>query len=110
MHVLHSKKHSDHHHDSVKQMAAKHRSELKKITDPIEGMIEGLSEAHDNMEKMKKMIREQGEEINKAIDLHYDELLQKLMRQKNEVKQRACDVLLEKEKAVTTQLEEVALM
>ena len=104
------KKHSDHHHNSVEQMAAKHRSELKKITDPIEGMIENHSNAHDNMEKMKKKIREQGEEINKVIDMHYDELLQKLMRQKDEVKQRAYDVLLEKEKTVTTQLEEVALM
>ena len=104
------KKHSDHNHDSVKQMASKHRDELKKITDPIEGMIENLSEVHDNMEKMKKKIREQGEEINKVIDIHYDELLQKLMKQKGEVKQRACVVVLEKEKAVTTQLEEIALM
>ena len=33
------KKHNGHHHDSVKQMTTKHRNELKKITDPVEGMI-----------------------------------------------------------------------
>ena len=51
------KKHNGHHHDSVKQMATKHRNELKKITDPVEGMIKNLSEAHDDIEKMMKKTR-----------------------------------------------------
>ena len=104
------KKHNGHHHDSVKQMATKHRNELKKITDPVEGMINNLSEAHDSIEKMKKKIRSQGEEVDKKIDRYYDELLQKLMKQKEEVKQQARDVVSQKEKAVTTQIEEVASM
>ena len=66
------KKHNGHHHDSVKQMASKHRNELKKITDPVEGMIKKLSEAHDNIEKMKKKIKRQGEEVDKKIDRYYD--------------------------------------
>ena len=104
------KKHNGHHHDSVKQMATKHRNELKKITDPVEGMIKNLSEAHDNIEKMKEKIRGRGEEVDKKIDQYYDELLQKLMKQKDEVKQQAHDAVSQKEKAVTTQLEEVASM
>ena len=104
------KEHSNHHHDSLMKMADKHRSELKKITDPIEGMIKNLSEAHDNMQMMKRKIRKQGEEINEVIDKYYDELLQKLMKQRNEMKQQACNVLLEKEKAVIIQQEEVASM
>ena len=104
------KKHNGHHHDSVKQMATKHRNELKKITDPVEGMIKNLSEAHDNIEKMKKKIRRRGKEVDKKIDQYYDELLQKLMKQKDEVKQQAHDAVSQKEKAVTTQLEEVASM
>ena len=104
------KKHNGHHHDSVKQMATKHRDELKKITDPVTGMITNLSEAHENIDKMKKKIRRRSEEVDKKIDQYYDELLQKLMKQKDEVKQQAHDAVSQKEKAVTTQLEEVASM
>ena len=104
------KKHNGHHHDSVKQMATKHRNELKKITDPVEGMITNLSEAHDNIEKMKKKIRRQGGEVDRKIDGYYDELIEKLMKQKDEVKQQAHDAVSQKEKAVTTQLEEMTSM
>ena len=104
------KKHNGHHHDSVKQMASKHRNELKKITNPVEGMIKNLCEAHDNIEKVRKKIRRQGEEVDKNIDQYYDELVQELMKQKDEVKQQAHDAVSQKEKAVTTQLEEVTSM
>ena len=104
------KKHNGHHHDSVKQMVTKHRNELKKITDPVKEMIKNLSEAHDNIEKMMKKTRRRGEEVDKKIDRYYDELLQKLMKQKEEVKQQAHDAVSQKEKAMITQLEEVASM
>ena len=104
------KKHNGHHHDNVKLMATKHRNELKKITDPVEGKIKNLSEAHDNIEKMKKKIRRRGEVVDKKIEQYYDELLQKLMKQKEEVRQQARDAVSQKVKAVTTQMEEMALM
>ena len=46
----------------------------------------------------------------KKIDRYYDELIEKLMKQKDEVKQQAHDAVSQKEKAVTTQLEEVTSM
>ena len=101
------KKHNGHNHDSVKQMATKHRNELKKTTDPVEEMIKNLSEANDNIEKMMKKTRRQGEEVDEKIDRYYDELLQKLMKQKDEVKQQAHDAISQKEKAMITQLDEV---
>ena len=58
MHILYGKKtHNGHQHDSIKLMAAKHRVELKKITDPVEGMIKNLSEARDDIEKIMMKIR-----------------------------------------------------
>ena len=103
-------KHNGHNHGSVKQMATKHRKELKKITNPVEGMIKNLSEANDNIEKMMRKTRRRGEEVDKKIDRYYDELLQKLMKQKDEVKQQAYDALSQKEKAMITQLDEVTSM
>ena len=101
------KDHNGHNHDTVKKMADKHRQELKEITAPVEEMITSLCEAHDNIDKMKVKIRQQGDEVNKKIDQHYDELVQKLMEQKEQLKQQVHDTVSQKEKAVTTQLEEV---
>ena len=105
------KTHNGHKHDSVKLMATKHRVELKKITaDPVEGMMKSLSEARDSIEKIMMKIRRRGEEVDGKIDQHYDELVQELMKQKDEVKQQARDAVSKKENAMITQLEEVASM
>ena len=101
------KDHNGHNHDTVKKMVGKHREELKKVTAPVEEMIKGLSNTHDDIEKMRKKIRQQGDEANKEIDQHYDGVIQKLMEQKNQLKQQVHDTVSQKEKAVTTQLEEV---
>ena len=101
------KDHSSHNHDTVKKMVGKHREELKKVTAPVEEMIRGLSDTHDDIEKMRKKIRQQGDEVNKKIDQHYYRVIQKLMEQKEQLKQQVHDTVSQKEKAVTTQLEEV---
>ena len=101
------KDHKDHNHDIVKNVASKHRQELKKITAPVEEMIRGLSDTHDNIEKMRKMIRQQGDKVNKKIDQHFDRVVQKLMEQREQLKQQVRDTVSQKEKAVTTQLEEI---
>ena len=101
------KEHNGHNHDTVKKMATKHRNELKDVTTPVDEMIRNLSKAHDNIDKMKKKIRRQGDEVDKKIDQHYNELVQKLMKQKEQVKQQAYDAVSQKEKALTVQLEEV---
>ena len=101
------KDHNGHNHDTVKKMATKHRNELKKVTAPVDEMIRDLSEAHDNIDKMGKKIRGQGDEVDKKIDQHYDELVQKLMKQKEQLKQQAHDAVSQKEKALRVQLEEV---
>ena len=101
------KDHIGHNHDTVKNMVGKHREELKKVTAPVEEMIRGLSDTHHDIEEMRKKIRQQGGEVNKKIDQHYDGVIQKLMEQKEQLKQQVYDTVSQKEKAVTTQLEEV---
>ena len=101
------KEHNGHNHDTVNNMATKHRNELKDVTAPVDEMIRDLYEAYDNIDKMKKKIRRQGDEVDKKIDQHYNELVQKLMKQKEQVKQQAHDAVSQKEKALTVQLEEV---
>ena len=45
------KDHNDHSHDTVKNLAAKHRKELSKITGPVDEIIRSLSEANDKLRK-----------------------------------------------------------
>ena len=101
------KAHSNHSHDTVKNMAEKHRNELKKITAPIHKMIKGLTEAHDNTDKMRKDFRQHGNEVDKKIDQYYDSLVQKLAEQKQQIKQQLHDTLSQTEKTTTMQLEEI---
>ena len=76
------KEHIGHNHDTVNNMATKHRNELNEVTAPVDEMIRDLSEAHDNINKMRKKIRQRGDEVDKKIDQHYHELVQKLIKQK----------------------------
>ena len=101
------KDHAGHEHDTVKLMASNHRNELKELIAPVEEMITNLSQAHDNIEKMRKMIIQRGEEVDKEIDQHYNELVKRLMKQKEQTKQRAHDAVSKKDKAMMKQLQEV---
>ena len=103
------KDHNGHNHDTVKKMVGKHRQELKEVTAPIEEMIKSLFEAHDNIEKVKVQIRQQGDEVNDKIDQYFDGLVQKLLEQKEKLKQQVNDTVLQKEKAATTEQEELEL-
>ena len=104
------KEHSGHNHDTINNMVSKHRNKLKEVTAPVDEIIRGLFEAHDNIDKMGKKIRRQGDEVDKKMDQHYDELVQKLMKQKEHLKQQAHDAVSQKEKALRVQLEEVEYM
>ena len=101
------KGHSDHSHDTVKNMAGKHRNKLKEITAPVDEMIRGLAEAYDNIDKTRKNIKQRSNEVDKEIDQYYDELVQQLMKQKQQIKQQLHDKVSQKEKALTMQLEEI---
>jgi len=100
------KKHDGHNYDTVKKMADEHRSLLKKLFTSIEGMAQDISEAYDNIDRMMKKIRQQGDKINKQIEQCYDELFEQLLNQKNKVKKQLHCTLSQKEKALTAQLDE----
>ena len=104
------KTHSTHNHDTIKKMASKHRHHLKEVTAPLDKMIKDISEAQDNVENVKRSISEQGEEVEKKIDQHYHELIEQLIKQKEKMKQQTCDIVSQKVKAVTTQLEEMGFI
>ena len=101
------KGHNGHNHDTVKNVADKHRQELETITVPVEKMIKDLSNTHDNIEKTGSEIKQQGDEVNQKINQHYDSALQKLTEEKKKWNQEVNATISKKEEAVMQQLSKV---
>ena len=105
-----TKEHSGHVHDAVKQLAGKHREELNAITTPIKGTIDNLSNACENLNKIAAEVQKCGSEVEKDIDQHYDEIIQSLVNQKEQMKQHLQHQVAQKTKAIETQIEELKCM
>ena len=101
------KDHLKHDHDTVKEMATKHRKELDKIMEPVEKMIEGLSVARKKVSNLRGKIGVQADDIDKEIDRYYEELHQQLQQQRDELKKELHEVCRQKKKEVTLQLEQM---
>ena len=98
------KGHNAHNHETVKKVAEKYRNSLNEITAPLEDIVKGLSEAH---EKIDGKMKTKGDEVNREIDLFYDELVEKLMEQKRKLKQEAHDMVLLNQKPMGAQLDQI---
>ena len=91
----------------IEDVVEKHRGELKEATAPIENLSRYLSKAFDTIDRTRQKIRREGDEANKNIDKHYDNLILKLEEQKKQLKQQVHDSVSERVKLVTTKLEKV---
>ena len=99
--------HEGHKYDVAKKVSNKYLNVLNRVATPIDILIEDLTKLHESIENVREVIRQQGDKISKEIDLCYDEMIEKLLEQKQNVKQKVCDTVLQKEKAIKGQLEEV---
>ena len=100
------------HHDGhkcfpVEEIAGKYRDKLKEITAPIDKWGRDLSKASNAIEKMSEKIQREGDEANKNIDKHYNNLILKLEEQKNQLKQQVHDSVSERVNLITTKLKNV---
>ena len=101
------KDHSDHDYKTVARTISEYRREFKKTSIAMKDMLFDLSDTYKTLETSRNDIREQSKDVNVKIDQHYDELIQKLMEQKEELKQQVQDSLSKKENLTTTQLHEI---
>ena len=101
------KDHLKHDHDTVKEMATKHRKELDKIMEPIEKMIEGLSVAYKKVSNTGDKMGARADDIDKEIDRYYEELYQRLLQQRDKLKKELHEACRQKKKEVALQLEQM---
>ena len=102
-----TREHEDCQCDVVKKLADKFQDELKQVTVSLELRIKDLSKLCHSIEEVRKTIKQQADEITEEIDLYYDDVIEKLLVQKEQVKQQVRDTVLQKEKAITEQMEEM---
>ena len=101
------KQHSGHDHDIVKRKAGKQRGEMKRIAAPLEGMAENLHKAHFDIGSLKKNIEELDKEIDAQLNQHYDQLFQKLMVQKEQLKKELSVAVSQVGKAAAVQEKDI---
>jgi len=101
------KDHSGHKHDIINKRSGQDINELKKLTAPLENMIRNLSETSNSIEKISKKVRWHGEEVERTVDQFYDEMLQKLVKQKDQVKQQIRESMTQKLRMMKKQLDEI---
>ena len=91
----------------IKKVANKYHNELQEISASLETMTENISMVQESIEDVRTEIRQQGDKISEEIDLYYEEVIEKLLQQKEQVKQQVCNTVSQKEKAIKGQWEEL---
>ena len=106
-----TKAHSTHSHDAIKEVAAKHREQLKKTTAPLKDMITKLSLTQSNISDTKEKMLEQHNSVDKEIDEYFDKILQRITidvnRQRQQLKQDLHNKVSASVKMLSSQLEKV---
>ena len=100
--------HLNHCHDTVKEMAAKHRKELDKIMEPVEKTMEAeLFIVNKKVTQVKDEIETQADKIEKEIDKYYEEIHQRLQQQRDALKDELREVYAQKKNEVEQQLKRI---
>ena len=100
--------HLDHECDTVENSAYRYRSKLQKSIETMEKVtLKNLVRAQDDINEMRKLIVDQSDGVSQEIDQYYDSLIQKLLEQKEQLKQCVRDTVLQKEEVLTQQLKEI---
>ena len=105
-----TKAHSTHSHDAIKEVAAKHREQLKKTTAPLKGMITKLSQVHSNISDTKEMLK-QHKSVDTEIDEYYSRILQRVTsdinKQCQQLKQDLQNMVTTEVEVLSSQLKKV---
>ena len=101
------KDHLKHDHDTVKELATKHRTELDKIMESVQKMIKGLSVARMRVSNTNEEIEAQADDIDKKIDRYYEELHRQIQQQRDELKKKLHETCRQKKNEITLQLEQI---
>ena len=101
------KDHIGHDHDTVLLKANKFIPELNKIETSIDKVIENLANAHDNVGKAREKLIQQREDVYKDIDQYYNEIIGKVMEQKEETVKKLDNIKSQEDKELETLQQEI---
>ena len=89
---------------TLSTIAGKHRDKLKKAIALLEESSGNLSKT---LNRAREKIQQEGDEANKKIDEHYNNLILQLEGQKERLKKQVYDSVSEKKKVLTAKVKEM---
>ena len=104
------KEHYGHSHDTISKMASKYRHKLNENVATVENIFKNLSRIQSGIEMAIINVKDQKDNLIEEIDQQYDALIDKIMDQRDKMKQQVHTTVSEKVKALTVQLEEIGSM
>jgi len=102
-----TKAHSTHFHGAIKEVAAKHREQLKNATAQLNDIITKLSQAHDHITDTMERVLQQHKTVDKDIDQFFDNVIEEVKKQCKQLKKDLDSKVCNKVKLLTSQLEEL---
>lgn len=93
--------HAGHQHTSV---AKKYQQELKKITVSLEEVVRNLSTNLDQIELVEHETAQRGDQVCMKIDQHFQEVVDSLTKQKEQLKLQALEMMSQVENDITPEL------
>lgn len=97
-------KHAGHHHVLISTLAERYQQELKKTTKSLEEVIKNLSEGLNKIELLENEMRQKGVQVGMEIDRFYQEVVDRLMQQKEKLKQQALEMMSQVENDITEEI------
>ena len=99
------------HHDGhqcfpIEAIINKYKDKLKEATVLIEKLSGDLFKASNTIERMSKNMQQEGDEVIKNIDEHYNHLILKLEEQKNQMKEQVHDSVSKRVEMVRKKVEQ----
>ena len=102
-----TKKHNTHEHETVKNVIGKHRKNLDDVIAPIIKIIDGLSQAHQQVDTMIQNIDMQYEKASKEIEQCYEKLYKKLQQQRDMLMKELDETLAQSKEIIQARAEKL---
>ena len=106
-HYCITKNHFSHKHNTVKDVAAKHRAEMEEIIEPVDRLITTLLERHRKVTMTRERIEQQTIEAGKQINRYYRLLQRRLQQQRVNLIKELCEVSTWKQNILLSHLNEI---
>lgn len=94
-------RHAGHQHESI---AKKYKQELEKTVVSLEEIVKKFSENLDSVKLVENEIEQRGDQVCEKIDQYFQEVVDRLNKQKEQLKEQVSEMMLQVKNGITKEL------